>query len=798
MSWPVASVRYEDPNIPRSRADRRGLIRRFLLLFLPAALVIGLAVTAAHDWSMAERLDDARFREGTAVAAVAAQLARDLDRVADDVLVLGASPSLRDFLRTGGSTHRRRVAAHFLNLATQARVYDQVRFIDEEGREVIRVNYQDGSPVPVPRRDLQNKSGRYYFEDTLRLASGDVFVSPLDLNVERGAVEIPHRPMIRLGTPVFDSQHRRRGIVLINYLGEALLDRARSAMAGEGALMILNRDGYWLSAPDPADAWGFLLDHGRRFGERYPDAWISLSDSNSDAVLTDDGLFVFATVTPLAVNMRSSDGSAEPFAPSSVRLSGEEYRWKVVSHIDREALTAGAVLPAGKAALLGALLLAGAGCAAWGVAWIAERRRVAEAEERASAARFRLLAEHSSDMIALHSADGRYLYVSPSATRLLGYEPGDLVGRFPDDLLVVDGDATPGFGLWCRPGADGAPPAPGLYRIWRRDGTWIWFETLGSRVPDGAAASAGRFVTVSRDVSERKRTEAELEEQRQRLEDQAVRLGEVAEGLSLARRAAERARAEAESANRAKSEFLASMSHELRTPLNSILGFSEVIRDQVFGPVGMRRYVDYAADIHESGRHLLDLINDVLDLSKIEAGKLELKPTLLDVDTLLDQCIRMVRERADRKNLTLKLIMGKRRPALFADERAVRQIMFNLLSNAVKFTPVDGRIEVSAVQQADASVRIAVSDTGCGIPAAQIARLMLPFEQLDNRFSRDSEGTGLGLAIAKSMAALHNGLLEIDSKEGLGTTASLIFPPAPRSLFAMTANRDRAAALEAV
>jgi PAS domain S-box-containing protein len=769
-------------------------MRRFLALFLPSALLIALALLAYRDHVFADRLTEARFRERAAVAAVAQQLSRDLARVADDVSILAGSPGMRDYLRTGGAAYRERVAAGFLNLADNVETYAQIRFIDAEGRERIRVNRTDGEPVRVAEADLQNKSGRYYFEDTLRLAAGHVFVSPLDLNVEHGAVEVPHRPMIRLGTPVFDARHRRRGIVLVNYLGSALLDRARSAMAGEGALMVLNAEGYWLSAPDPADAWGFMLPHGRRFADRHGQAWAAVSENEAGAVATDDGLFVFDSVTPLAAGMRSSDGSPQPLAPSTTLLSGEDYRWTVVSRLDPQALAAGSP-SLGETGLAFLGLAAAAGGVEWGFLWIAGRRRRAEAEERAAAARFRLLAEHSGDMIALHAADGRFLYVSPSVTRLLGFAPGELVGRRLDDLAVADG-AGPGPGPWARLTAGAPEETPDSYRVWRRDGTWIWFETVGSQVPGGPAG--GRYVTVSRDVSERQRYEAELQEQRSRVEDQAVRLTEVAEGLALARRAAETAQADAESANRAKSEFLASMSHELRTPLNSILGFSEIIRDQVFGPVGVARYLEYAGDIHDSGQHLLELINDVLDLSKIEAGKIELRPSMLEAETVLEHCVRMVRDRAARKSVSVDLVLGERRPTLYADERAVRQIMFNLLSNAVKFTPVGGSVRVLLDRLADGGTRIAVADTGCGIPAGQIARLMLPFEQIDNGFGRAREGTGLGLAIAKSMAALHGGALDIESEEGRGTVASIVFPPPPAALFGPPANADRSPEMAAV
>jgi signal transduction histidine kinase len=236
------------------------------------------------------------------------------------------------------------------------------------------------------------------------------------------------------------------------------------------------------------------------------------------------------------------------------------------------------------------------------------------------------------------------------------------------------------------------------------------------------------------------------------------------------------ARAGAEEANAAKSVFLATMSHELRTPLNAILGFSELIRDEVFGPVGTARYVEYASDIHASGRHLLDLITAILDLSKIEAGKLEIELNPIDLVSLLTQCVALVRTRAEKQGLRLVEDFSPNLPMLWADARAVRQIMLNLLSNAVKFTPVGGTITLHLTAAEPDSVDISVSDTGIGIPDDQVDRVMKPFEQLDNRYTRGGGGTGLGLALVKALAELHGGSVTLISKVKQGTTVIVRLP----------------------
>ncbi len=242
------------------------------------------------------------------------------------------------------------------------------------------------------------------------------------------------------------------------------------------------------------------------------------------------------------------------------------------------------------------------------------------------------------------------------------------------------------------------------------------------------------------------------------------------------------AKASLESANRAKSQFLATMSHELRTPLNAILGFSEIIRDQILGPIGSPQYSEYAEDIHASGEYLLKLINDILDISKIEAGRLDVDPTWLDLRPLIGGAVRLVGHRARIQNLSLEIAVADRLSGLWADERAVKQILFNLLSNAIKFTPAGGSIRICAEERDDRRVVLSVTDTGVGIPAGQIGRLFQPFEQLDNRYARAGGGTGLGLALVKGLAELHGGTAEIESEVGVGTTIRVLFPGPPSAI----------------
>ena len=251
---------------------------------------------------------------------------------------------------------------------------------------------------------------------------------------------------------------------------------------------------------------------------------------------------------------------------------------------------------------------------------------------------------------------------------------------------------------------------------------------------------------------------------------------DLAAALLRARDEALRKRYEAETANASKTAFLANMSHELRTPLNAILGFSDVIAQRSMGPDAFDRYSEYAGDIHSSGTHLLSLINDLLDIAKIEAGKMEIDPKPLDMAVLVEGVVRLMTPRAAGRSQGLTMEIMPRLPMAMADERAVRQILINLLANAIKFTPEGGRISVHCHTVTEGGMVLCVADNGPGIPPGKLAHVFEPFSQIDNRFDREGGGTGLGLALVRGLAQLHGGRAWLESAPGQGVKACIYLP----------------------
>ncbi|MEZ6022875.1 MAG: PAS domain-containing sensor histidine kinase [Hyphomonadaceae bacterium] len=294
-----------------------------------------------------------------------------------------------------------------------------------------------------------------------------------------------------------------------------------------------------------------------------------------------------------------------------------------------------------------------------------------------------------------------------------------------------------------------------------------WLHIVERRAADGG------IITVGVDITPLKRKEEELARNERRLQDALSRAETQEYRIKALAREAHEERAKAEEASRAKSAFLANMSHELRTPLNAVIGFSEIMAKELFGQLGNDQYKQYASDIYDSGNHLLELINDILDMAKIEAGKLTLAPRPLEPIVAIEQAVRLTKRKAEEKGLSI-VVDAENLPEIEADHRAVKQILLNLLSNAVKFTD-NGAIMVHARASAD-GLTMRVVDTGCGIPPEHLPRLARPFEQVETELARNHSGTGLGLALTKSLAEMHGGKLSIQSEVGRGTIVTVMLP----------------------
>jgi cell cycle sensor histidine kinase DivJ len=377
--------------------------------------------------------------------------------------------------------------------------------------------------------------------------------------------------------------------------------------------------------------------------------------------------------------------------------------------------------------------------------------RRSEGAVRAGEERYRLLAENATDMITRHDEKGRVTFASFAAQQLFGEPVQKILGDGLFERVHV-ADRPAYMTALSRSLANDEPMAV-EFRI-RRAGSadnpryvWVEMRCRPEHGSDSVSPERPAIVAVTRDISDRKAQEAELL----------------------------RTRDEAESASRAKSQFLANMSHELRTPLNAVIGFSEILNREVFGALGEARYRDYARLIHESGEHLLNVVNDILDMSKIEAGKFKIVKEPFDVAPLVKSCCDIMRHTAEQRSLSLIVDVAPGIPELPADKRACKQMLLNVISNAIKFTDPGGWVRVSARHVGD-SVELSVSDNGIGIAETDLPKLGNPFVQANNSYDRSYDGAGLGLSVVKGLARLHGGTFELKSTLGQGTIAMITLP----------------------
>jgi PAS domain S-box-containing protein len=602
--------------------------------------------------------------------------------------------------------------------------YDQIRLLDKHGMEIIRINSANDRSLAVPEDQLQMKGDRYYFKDSVNLPPGEIYTSPLDLNIERGQLEIPHKPMLRISAPVRNASGQVEGVLVLNYLGDVLLKKLHNRLEFAGqTVMLLNHDGYWLHGGGDAD-WAFMFPEraGQTFAARNPLVWRDITASPSGQVMGPDGLYTFATIV-LTPDQLSDSDNRRGSVPPQFRQS-----WIVVS-LTSNALLAQVRWKAWPLYLAGAalvLLLAAAG--AYLDACRQRERRAAARAIGESEARFRGMVETSPDLIWETDANGVFTYVSPRAESLLGRSPQQVLGTSLCQFIPPDGDTCDGdIKTWETQCVDAGVGDK---------------ELEISCVPmfDASGNCSGRR-GVARDITERKNSQRQLDAAKQ----------------------------EAEQANRAKSEFLARMSHEIRTPLNAVIGMSHLALKTDLTP----KQEDYVNKIRVSADTLLGIINDILDYSKIEAGRFVIEHIPFDLDAVLGNVVDIMGPGAEEKQLEFLLSISNDVPSgVMGDPLRLGQVLLNLVGNAVKFTDTGEVIlEVRHLETTarGARLRFAVRDTGIGLSPDQRDNLFKPFSQADGSISRRFGGTGLGLSISRRLVELMGGVLDVESVHGLGS-----------------------------
>ena len=482
------------------------VIKRFLQLFLPSLFILLAIVFSSVYPDVKNRLATLEAKEVEQIELSSHIITVEFESITADLKLLANDLSLRRYLDSGSAANRADVVQTFSDWAREKQIYDQVRYLDSSGMELFRINYEKGAPLNVTGSALQNKAGRYFFKDTIKLGRGEVFVSPLDLNIEHDQIERPYKPMIRFGTPVFDSAGRKRGIVLLNYFGNRLLQNFKKISAmDQDSMFLLNRDGYWLSTPNAEDEWGFMLKNQRSFANRFPDEWKAISAGERGSLQTPRGLFVYATVYPLLPQHRSSTGSALPTGSSEKELVYGEYSWKIVSHTSPELVPSASLTqhPVSFALFLGAIVLI-----AIGSGYLAHSLAKREQDQKTLTE----IAITLGEGLYVLDEKGHIVFSNPALSRRLGWTPEELNGQDAHVLFHHHkSDGTPCAEASCEIGKvirSGKMYYSDDETFWCKDGTPLPVSVISSPIVEQGKI-VGSVVTFQ-DITQRKYYEETL------------------------------------------------------------------------------------------------------------------------------------------------------------------------------------------------------------------------------------------------------------------------------------------------
>ncbi|MCP3901699.1 MAG: GGDEF domain-containing protein [Desulfobacteraceae bacterium] len=358
----------------------------FFIIFCIFGSLLAGTIGVLYILESKDYLKRVKLEEQVNIKLQLALISNSFDTIISDILFLSKQNELLRLINFNENEYKKWISHEYLELTRRKKKYDQIRYLDQTGMEIVRTNYNNGNPTIVHAKDLQFKGNRYYFKDTFKLGFKEVFVSPLDLNIEKGQIEKPLKPMIRFGIPIFDDKKQKAGIILINYLGsEMLASIEETGNLSLGATMLVNGDGFWLLSPEKEDEWGFMIEsrQNKKFSIKYPETWSQILSVENSQLVNDHGLFTSATIYPLKQSIeiiKSSSGSTFAAGESQGKVNVNEYFWKIISHIPKKNLNMGMRNLLIKLCVMALLLFLFASIPSWIIAKAIVRRRLYQIE----------------------------------------------------------------------------------------------------------------------------------------------------------------------------------------------------------------------------------------------------------------------------------------------------------------------------------------------------------------------------------------------------------------------------------
>ena len=804
------------------------LRRSLLLIFLPLSLGLGIVMGVLHRM---EIVADRRLVELNETRNVEVQKQGAIEHfklARSDINILAAQNELGDFLEnnknniSSAEVARKGIAQEYLTLATQVRDLDQVRFLDINGQEIVRVNFNDGQPKIVEESSLQNQSSRYWFKEAMKLGRGEVFVSPLDLNIDQGKLTIPYKLVVRFATPVFDQQGQKRGIVVLNYLGKSIIDHLKNSTA-IGTMLLVNNQGYWLKGRTPEEEWGFMIPErsDRTFAKEFPQAWQKISTTQSGQFFTAEGLFIFETFSPQLVSQNESKnllGSVQQLAILTPPATNE---WKIISFVPNSVLEQRLALARNRSLLLYLSLLGLGGVGAYFVSFSQVKRRIAEQDLRKSESRYQKLAANIPGMIyqVTLRPDGwaGFTYASQGCRDIYGLGPTELIAQnniilertHPEDVsslqraIAASAQTLETF-IW-----DGRVVNPTDTK-WVRAVSRPEKQTNGDIIWDGILIDITEMKTGELALRDLKaQLETKVVERTKELKQSELELRQKALDLEVALQQIHKSQSQLVQNEKMSSlgQLVAGIAHEINNPVNFVYGnlvHADRYTKEILELLSLyqKHYSPPAKTVKDFENEIeIDFIKDDLPklLTSMKVGADRIQKIVLslrnfsrmdesdikevDIHEGIDSTLMILQSRlkakSDRPEISIKKNYD-RLPLVECYAGQLNQVFMNVLSNAIDALEESSgiikrklQITINTKRIDYHRVEIKVIDNGNGIPESARAKLFDPFFTTKDV----GKGTGLGLAISYQIVVdKHNGNLSFSSDLGQGTEFVIIIP----------------------
>ena len=718
--------------------------KRASSIFAPLALLLAVIAAIIYHAEVNKDRADIRSKETLGVRMGSDALRFNLVGMTRTLKYLAGNNTLKRAIEARVGSDSIHLIDDWAAFLVAMGTFDKVRWIDETGRERARVNYTGGKAVIVREQDLQNKEDRYYFSMTSKLQEGEFYLSPLDLNIEHGRIETPCKPIIRLSTPVFDNSGKRRGMVILSYLGRIILDDFMQAARGIGDhVMVVTGDGLWLKGEHAADEWGFMYGRKENMSTRYRDAWTRMLSAEEGQFELAGDLWTFKTVHPRLAVLTRSDSSAAPSLSVQSEEPQGEYLWKVVSHLPKAALAQSEHQRRRRMEVISLFLVVVLAVISWELAAAWTRQKEAEQEERRLAERLSLLMQSLGEGVFGVDRRGLCTFINPAALSFLGFSREEVLNKNAHDLFHQHNEHGRD---------DRAGECPILTTMKSGDawhGETFFFRKDGAPLPVFVTASPTRqnaevigTVVVFQDVSERRKYEEQL---RQSQKMEAV--GTLAGGVA----------------------------HDFNNILTVITGHAHLLQMTVPEEDPSSEDIEKIIAAGERGKKIVEKLRAVSETQSMTPLPIDLETAVVSLGSFLRRLV--------SENIDIVTIPSGEALTVLAHRTQLEQLLMNIVSNAGDAMPEGGAIAVTTgravlkrpLVRANGGSRFAfvsVTDTGEGMDDQTKQRAFDPFFTT----KEPDKGMGLGLAVVFGIVKQLNGYVDIESGKGHGTRVTVYLP----------------------